>query len=38
MYVSKEGFEKVADHAQHIAKAEGLIAHYEAVRIRRELP
>ena len=38
MYVSKEGFEKLADHAQHIAKAEGLIAHYEAVRIRRELP
>jgi histidinol dehydrogenase len=36
MYVSKEGFEKVAEYAQHIAKAEGLIAHYGAVEVRRK--
>ena len=36
MYVSKKGFEKVAEYAQHIAKAEGLIAHYGAVEVRRK--
>jgi histidinol dehydrogenase len=36
MYVSKEGFEKVAEYAQDIAKAEGLIAHYGAVEVRRK--
>ncbi|WP_448588626.1 histidinol dehydrogenase [Thermocrinis sp.] len=36
MYVAKEGFEKVAEHAEHIAKAEGLLAHYGAVRVRRQ--
>jgi histidinol dehydrogenase (EC 1.1.1.23) len=36
MYVSKEGFEKVAEYAQNIAKAEGLIAHYGAVEVRRK--
>ncbi len=34
MYVSREGFEKLAEYAQHIAKAEGLIAHYGAVKTR----
>ena len=37
IYLSKEGFEKVADYAESIAKAEGLFAHYYAVRVRREL-
>lgn len=35
LYVSKEGFERVADFAEAIAKAEGLDAHALAVRIRR---
>jgi len=35
MYVSKEGFERVAQQAEEIAKAEGLFAHYGAVRVRR---
>ncbi len=37
LYVSKEGFEKVADATESIAKAEGLFAHYSSVKIRREL-
>ncbi len=37
IYLSKEGFEKVADYAESIAKAEGLFAHYYAVRVRKEL-
>ena len=37
IYLSKEGFERVADYAESIAKAEGLFAHYYAVRVRREL-
>ncbi|QID33605.1 histidinol dehydrogenase [Pampinifervens florentissimum] len=36
IYLSKEGFERVADYAESIAKAEGLFAHYYAVRVRRE--
>ncbi len=36
IYLSKEGFEKVAEPAESIAKAEGLYAHYYAVRVRRE--
>ena len=36
IYVSKEGFDRVADAAESIAKAEGLYAHYYAVRVRRE--
>ncbi len=37
IYLSKEGFERVAQPAESIAKAEGLYAHYYAVRVRREL-
>lgn len=37
IYLSKEGFERVAEYAESIAKAEGLFAHYYAVRVRREL-
>ncbi len=37
IYLSKEGFERVADYAESIARAEGLFAHYYAVRVRREL-
>ncbi len=37
IYLSKEGFERVADYAESIAKAEGLFAHYYAVRVRKEL-
>lgn len=37
IYLSKEGFERVAEPAESIAKAEGLYAHYYAVRVRREL-
>ena len=36
LYVSREGFERVADLAEAIAKAEGLEAHALAVRIRRQ--
>ncbi|RMH04744.1 MAG: histidinol dehydrogenase [Aquificota bacterium] len=36
IYVSEEGFKRVADHAESIAKAEGLYAHYYAVRVRKE--
>ncbi|MFN3975767.1 MAG: histidinol dehydrogenase [Aquificaceae bacterium] len=36
IYLSKEGFEKVAEPAESIAKAEGLYAHFYAVRVRRE--
>ncbi len=36
LYVSKEGFERLADATESIAKAEGLFAHYSSVRIRRE--
>ncbi len=36
IYLSKEGFEKVAEAAESIAKAEGLYAHFYAVRVRRE--
>ena len=36
LYVSKEGFERVADAVESIAKAEGLFAHYSSVRVRRE--
>ncbi len=35
LYVSKEGFERLADATESIAKAEGLFAHYSSVRIRR---
>ena len=37
IYVSAEGFERVADYAESIAKAEGLYAHYYALRVRREV-
>ena len=37
LYVSKKGFDRVADLAEAIAKAEGLEAHALAVRIRRGL-
>ncbi len=36
IYLSKEGFEKVAESAESIARAEGLYAHFYAVRVRRE--
>ncbi len=36
IYVSKEGFDRVADLAEVIAKAEGLSAHALSVRIRME--
>ncbi|MFN3471685.1 MAG: histidinol dehydrogenase [Aquificaceae bacterium] len=36
IYLSKEGFEKVAEPAESIARAEGLYAHFYAVRVRRE--
>ncbi|MCX8060454.1 MAG: histidinol dehydrogenase, partial [Aquificaceae bacterium] len=36
MYLSREGFERVAEPAEHLAKAEGLQAHYYAVRVRKE--
>ncbi|MDW8066935.1 MAG: histidinol dehydrogenase [Aquificaceae bacterium] len=36
IYLSKEGFDRVADAAESIAKAEGLYAHYYAVKVRRE--
>ncbi len=36
LYVSEEGFKRVADLAEALAKAEGLHAHGLAVRIRRE--
>lgn len=36
IYLSREGFEKVAEPAENIAKAEGLYAHFYAVRVRRE--
>ncbi len=35
LYVSREGFERVADLAETLARAEGLEAHRFAVRIRR---
>ncbi len=35
LYVSKEGFDRISDLAEAIAKAEGLEAHALAVRIRR---
>lgn len=37
MYVSKEGFDRLAELTESIAKAEGLFAHYTSVRIRREV-
>ncbi|MEJ5339296.1 MAG: histidinol dehydrogenase [Aquificaceae bacterium] len=37
IYLSREGFERVAEPAESIARAEGLYAHYYAVRVRREL-
>lgn len=36
LYVSKEGFNRICDLAEAIAKAEGLEAHALAVRIRRD--
>lgn len=36
LYLSKEGFDRVAEHAENIAKVEGLYAHFYAVRVRRE--
>ncbi len=36
IYLSKEGFERVAEPSEAIARAEGLYAHYYAVRVRRE--
>ncbi len=36
IYLSKEGFDRVAEHAENIAKVEGLYAHFYAVRVRRE--
>ena len=36
LYVSKEGFDRVADLAEVLAKAEGLEAHRLAVRIRKK--
>lgn len=35
IYVSKEGFERVADYAEVLARAEGLTAHALAVKIRK---
>ncbi|MFN3870000.1 MAG: histidinol dehydrogenase [Aquificaceae bacterium] len=37
IYLSKEGFDRVAEPAENIARVEGLYAHYYAVRVRREL-
>ncbi|MFN3599076.1 MAG: histidinol dehydrogenase, partial [Aquificaceae bacterium] len=37
IYLSKEGFDRLAEPTESIAKAEGLYAHYYAVRVRREL-
>ncbi|MEZ0360586.1 MAG: histidinol dehydrogenase [Hydrogenobacter sp.] len=37
MYVSKEGFDRLAELTESIAKAEGLFAHYTSVKIRREV-
>lgn len=36
IYVSKEGFERVANHAINMANSEGLEAHALSVKIRRE--
>ncbi len=36
IYVAKEGFEKVADYAEVLAKAEGLTAHALAVKVRKD--
>jgi histidinol dehydrogenase len=36
LYVSKEGFDRLADLAETLARAEGFEAHRLAVRIRRE--
>ncbi|WP_340691147.1 histidinol dehydrogenase [Hydrogenobacter thermophilus] len=36
LFVSKEGFERLAEPTESIAKAEGLFAHFTSVRIRRE--
>ncbi|RUM32034.1 MAG: histidinol dehydrogenase, partial [Aquifex sp.] len=36
LYVSREGFAKVADPAEKIAEAEGLTAHALAVKIRKK--
>jgi len=36
LYVSKEGFDRLAEPTESIAKAESLFAHYMSVRIRRE--
>ncbi|ADC90079.1 histidinol dehydrogenase [Thermocrinis albus DSM 14484] len=36
IYVSQEGFQRVADATESIAMAEGLHAHFLAVRVRRE--
>ncbi len=36
LYVSKEGFDRLSDLAEAIARAEGLEAHALAVRVRRE--
>ncbi|MFN3814257.1 MAG: histidinol dehydrogenase, partial [Aquificaceae bacterium] len=34
VYVTKEGFERLAEPTESIARAEGLYAHYLSVRIR----
>ncbi|ACN99527.1 histidinol dehydrogenase [Sulfurihydrogenibium azorense Az-Fu1] len=36
IYVSKEGFERVANHAINMAKSEGLEAHALSVKVRKE--
>lgn len=36
IYLSKEGFDRVAEPAENIAKVEGLYAHFYAVKVRRE--
>lgn len=36
IYVSKEGFERVANHAEKMANAEGLEAHALSVKIRKD--
>ncbi|RUM30506.1 MAG: histidinol dehydrogenase, partial [Aquifex sp.] len=35
LYVSREGFSRVADQAKVIAEAEGLTAHALAVKVRK---
>ncbi len=36
LYVSEEGFNKLADATESLAKAEGLFAHYLSIKIRRK--